>query len=215
MENSAPQEKFSINEESLKKLKEILDKQTKLISAGVFTEEEVQHFARVVSQEKFKAGEALFDAGDKAEKVYLLYEGEVVVQRTVQDDKTFKISLYPGHLFGELAVIFNLTRHAAVLAKEDSVCLTLIKQEFMDLIPKKKRDRFLSFFNTIELFQDANENAKEVAIQFAAIKIYEDGEFIIKQVGLEETRLSFFSTFDALFLRFFLFLFLLLREELC
>ena len=193
MENSAPQEKFPINEESLKKFNEILDKQANLISAGIMTKKESENFARVVNQQKFKGGEALFDAGSKAEKVFLLYEGELIVQRTVQDDKTFKISLYPGQLFGDVAAILNRDRSAAVLAKEDSVCLTFSKENYLNHIGKKMKDWFLAFFNRTELFKDTDEYIKEAACLGAAIQIYQDGEVIIKKVGIKGN--NFFSYF--------------------
>ena len=176
------QQQFPIDEEGLKKFKEILDKQGKLISSGVLTDKEAEHLAKYTRIKKLKAGEVLFDAGDKAKTVYLLHEGELVAQRNVKDNKTFQVSIKPGKFIGEHIVMFNKNRHVAVLAKEDSTCLALSKSDYMNYIVKKKRDRFLVFFNTIELFKHTKEIAKIIGSYTVAVEIYGDGESIIKQV---------------------------------
>ncbi|HEX2448498.1 MAG TPA: cyclic nucleotide-binding domain-containing protein [Methyloceanibacter sp.] len=78
----------------------------------------------------FSAGEVIFREGDKADTMYVIRSGEVVIERAGQ----VFASLTSGAIFGEMALIDNSPRSATARAKTNCE-LTVIGQEtFLFLI---------------------------------------------------------------------------------
>jgi cAMP-dependent protein kinase regulator len=94
--------------------------------------------------------------------------------------KTYK----PGESFGELSLLYNAKRAATIKAKTDSIAFALDRDTFNNIVKDsavKKRDRFESILNKIELLKsmDAYERvsmgdgAKELKVKA--------GDMVIKQ----------------------------------
>jgi CPA2 family monovalent cation:H+ antiporter-2 len=76
-------------------------------------------------------GERIIRAGDKADSVYFVSEGQVEV--AVSDRR---IKLGPGDFFGEMALISGLPRSADVTALDYSKFATLSRREFRQFLSR-------------------------------------------------------------------------------
>lgn len=75
-----------------------------------------------------RAGDVLFEEGDEGDFAYILEEGAIEIQSVIHDKLVTLTTLYPGSLFGELALIDGRSRSAKAIAKTD-VILTIITPE--------------------------------------------------------------------------------------
>jgi CRP/FNR family cyclic AMP-dependent transcriptional regulator len=79
---------------------------------------------------KFKAGEVIFSAGDKGDKMYVIRNGEVEVER---DGKIVEM-LSAGGIFGEMALIDGAPRAATARAKTKCEVAPISEKTFLFLV---------------------------------------------------------------------------------
>jgi glutaminase len=78
----------------------------------------------------FAAGETLFAAGDPADAIFFLVEGEVTVEIEFEAVKRRLATLTPGLAFGEVALAGFPVRPGSVHAETDGECLALTVEDF-------------------------------------------------------------------------------------
>jgi glutaminase len=78
----------------------------------------------------FAAGETIFAAGDPADAIFFLVEGEVTVEIEFEGAKRRLATLTPGLAFGEVALADFPVRPGSVHAETDGECLTLTVADF-------------------------------------------------------------------------------------
>jgi len=81
----------------------------------------------------FKAGETIFAAGDPADAIFLLVEGEVTIEIDLPAGKRRLATLTPGFAFGEVALADFPVRPASVHSETDGECLALAVADFTGL----------------------------------------------------------------------------------
>ncbi len=82
-----------------------------------------------------RAGDVLFEEGDPADKFYMIMEGAVEVwKESLRGTKDLLAVHGKGHLFGEMALIDELPRSAAVVVKEDVRLITINRDDFQHII---------------------------------------------------------------------------------
>ena len=79
---------------------------------------------------QFSAGQLIFSEGDTGKVMYLIRDGEVVLQSDGDDLST----LWPGDLFGEMAMIDGSTRSATALAKSDVDAIIIDRAAFLNVV---------------------------------------------------------------------------------
>jgi len=85
----------------------------------------------VLRPRSFAAGETLFAAGDPADALFLLVEGEVTVEIAVEAGPRRLATLTPGHAFGEVALAAAFpVRPAGVHSATAGECLALRVEDF-------------------------------------------------------------------------------------
>lgn len=98
------------------------------------TEEARRAFLASMDVKKFKAGERMITRGEKGDKMYILQEGVSNVNVDTENDtyqETHQIvSLKPGDLFGEMALVTGEPRIANVDAETDVVALEIGAEKF-------------------------------------------------------------------------------------
>ena len=83
----------------------------------------------------FKRGTYLFHEGDKASEVYLLEEGEIeITSFTEGGHRRLVTTLTPPRMFGEFAVLGEITRTASALALTDVRVTSLRASAFLGVI---------------------------------------------------------------------------------
>jgi glutaminase len=84
----------------------------------------------VLRPRTFAAGETLFSAGDPADAIFLLVEGEVTVELDFEAGRRRLATLTPGLAFGEVALADLPLRPASVRGETDGECLALAVADF-------------------------------------------------------------------------------------
>jgi hypothetical protein len=78
----------------------------------------------------FRAGEVIFREGERADKMYVIRSGEVVIERAGHVVAT----LPPGAMFGEMALIDGSPRSGTARAKTDCEVAVISEETFLFLI---------------------------------------------------------------------------------
>ena len=85
--------------------------------------------------DKFKDGQIIFNEGDEGDKLYFLIEGSVDILKQTSAGTNRKIfTIYPLSSFGEMAMIDYSNRSASVLAKSDVTTFSLSRNNFEKII---------------------------------------------------------------------------------
>ena len=82
----------------------------------------------------FDDGEALFHAGDAADSVYLIDEGEAVILAEGEDHEVFVGTLGRHEMFGEMAIFMNSSRSATIKAKGTLKVIRIDGDMFLKLV---------------------------------------------------------------------------------
>lgn len=90
------------------------------------------HIAAICDVEQFKAGSVIVQEGTEGECMYIVAKGtlEILVKGQTL---TFK---KPGEFIGEVALVQNSKRTATVIAKEDTILLSLSRSDLDDVFKK-------------------------------------------------------------------------------
>ena len=90
------------------------------------------HIAAICEIEKFKAGDTVIKEGDEGDCMYILAKGKMNIE---SKGKMLKEYL-PDSFFGEIALVQKSKRTATVIAKEDSVLLSLLRSDLEEVFKK-------------------------------------------------------------------------------
>jgi CRP-like cAMP-binding protein len=89
-------------------------------------EARLAELARVLAVEAVPAGGLVFEEGSPGDRMYLLAEGRVRIEKTVASGGVVELAvLSPGDVLGEMALLEGLTRSARAVAQTDAVLLAL------------------------------------------------------------------------------------------
>lgn len=98
-------------------------------------------FIDIVEEVDFKKGETIIHKGDSADKFYIIYFGNVsVVSEGLVSKKVYGTYDY----FGEVALITDQKRTAAVIAETDVVAYTITKDKFLSFISGTEFEKTLA-----------------------------------------------------------------------
>jgi CRP-like cAMP-binding protein len=76
------------------------------------------------------AGEAVFNAGDRASDMFVVLEGQI----EIRGGDTVYETVEPGGLFGEMALVDSSPRSASAVASVDSLLVPIDERRFIFLI---------------------------------------------------------------------------------
>ncbi|RPI69231.1 MAG: cyclic nucleotide-binding domain-containing protein, partial [Ignavibacteriales bacterium] len=95
----------------------------------------------IIHTRKYLSGEYIFYQGDPGIGLYLINEGEVVIQRTNESGEIIPLATFmEGDFFGELALVDGEKRSASAIAKTNCVLSVIFKpdlDEFIEAYPRK------------------------------------------------------------------------------
>jgi hypothetical protein len=88
-----------------------------------------------LERELFEPGDAIIRQGNVGDNFYIIAQGDVGVFRTDDQGKEKKLTtLHQGGYFGEKALLREDVRQASCIAESKVVCLTLGREDFIDMM---------------------------------------------------------------------------------
>lgn len=111
----------------------------------------------------YEPGEVIFSQGDPGIGLYMIQEGEVIIERCSKSGKKVKLAIFSkGDFFGELALLDDETRSASAISVTKSKVSVIFKPDLDEYIEKNPRRglkilRGLSQIVTIRL-RNVNED---------------------------------------------------------
>ena len=123
---------------------EKIDLQNSLLSIPIFSEldkKDLSLLIEIVHNRNYLAGEYVFYQNDPGIGLYIIRDGEVIVQRSIDSNEIISLAtFYKGDFFGELALVDGEKRSASAIAKTDARLAVIFKpdlDEFIENFPKK------------------------------------------------------------------------------
>ena len=117
-----------------------LDKKVSLIQRiGLFNDvepAELMPIAQQMTEKTYQDGEVVFFEGEPGDRLYLIAEGNMHVYVEREGSIITYDRLQPGECFGEMALVEDAPRSATVRSEGPSLCHTLSKEEFLDLLDR-------------------------------------------------------------------------------
>ncbi|XP_068585421.1 cGMP-dependent protein kinase 1-like isoform X1 [Cebidichthys violaceus] len=124
--------------------------------------------------------------GDVGSLVYVMEEGKVEVTK-----EGMKLcTMGPGKVFGELAILYNCTRTATVMALIQVKLWAIDRQCFQTIMMRTgliKHAEYMDFLKSVPTFQGLPEETLSKLADVMEETHYEDGEFIIRQGARGDT----------------------------
>ncbi|MEM7544372.1 MAG: Crp/Fnr family transcriptional regulator [Pseudomonadota bacterium] len=82
----------------------------------------------------YRAGELLFEQGDEGDSAFVVIEGEASVLINIAGEKREVAVIGANQVFGEMAVLCDIPRTAAIGAKSDLEVLRIDRDAFLKLL---------------------------------------------------------------------------------
>jgi len=150
------------------KQSELISIFSSLIPFKVLSKKEFSLLLSFVHNRNYVPGEYIFYQNDPGIGFYVILEGNVIIQRKVNESITNTISrLSKGDFFGELALSDNHKRTGSALATDNCRIAVIFKQDLDDFISKfpKKGVKILEGFNHIIAIRLRKLNDEVLALQ--------------------------------------------------
>jgi len=99
-------------------------------------------------------------------------------------EDTYLKTYIPGEAFGELALLYNAPRAATIIAEEDSVCFSLDRDCFNNIVKEstiKRRKRYDDFVQKINLLQELDTFERGKLTDALLTEKYNKDECIVKE----------------------------------
>jgi len=123
---------------------EKIDLQKSLKAIPIFSKlskKDISLLITIIHNRNYLAGEYVFYQSDPGIGLYIIREGEVVIQRGGEENNVIPLATFTkGDFFGELALVDGEKRSASAVTKIDSRLAVIFKpdlDEFIDKFPKK------------------------------------------------------------------------------
>jgi len=139
-------------------------------------------------EHNFAKGDTVIKQGDDGEVLYCVDSGKLHCHRKMNSEDaepgTFLKAYIPGESFGELALLYNAPRAATIIAEEDSVCFSLDRDCFNNIVKEatmNRRERFEDFVNKVELLQELDSYERGQLADCLTTATYNEGDCVIKE----------------------------------
>lgn len=125
--------KFARNKQYMEFLRNVYINDQKL--GLIMNEAELEKMTISLERETFEAGDTIIRQGNTGDHFYIISEGSVGVYKADDGGKETKLAmLHQGNYFGEKALLKEDVRQASCVAESKVVCLTLGREEFVDMM---------------------------------------------------------------------------------
>lgn len=102
-----------------------------------FSKKDYKLLINLIHNRTYVAGEYIFYQGDPGIGLYIILDGQVVIERVSETGhKLILANFKPGDFFGELALIDGAKRSASAIANTDSKLAVIFKPDLDEFIEK-------------------------------------------------------------------------------
>jgi len=129
--------------------------------------DQIESIAAVCEERQVQKDEVIFKQGDIDGTLYLIMEGSIRLEKTVENVSVEFMRLGKGESFGEIALITDLPRTASAIANIDSILLQLTREHFKHLLNQYQNLRF----NVLSVVEQKLEENKKVSEQVQTLSI--------------------------------------------
>ena len=135
----------------------------------------------------FQANDYVIKQGENGNILFCVDSGALKCQRRMKPtdaEDTYLKTYIPGESFGELALLYNAPRAATIIAEQDSVCFSLDRDCFNNIVKEsaiKRRERYDSFVRKIEILQSLDHYERGKLADCLTTENFKKGEYVIRQ----------------------------------
>ena len=136
---------------------------------------------------KFVKDDLVIKQGDDGDVLYTVDTGSLKCLKKLKKDDaedTYLKTYMPGEAFGELAQLYNAPRAATIIAIEDSVCFSLDRDCFNNIVKEstiKTRERYDDFVNKIEVLKELDPYDRSKLTDVLVTEYFKKDEVVLKQ----------------------------------
>ena len=138
---------------------------SKLLSSPLFTglaRQEIEYLCSIFTWTQISKGKTVFIENMPGESLYIINQGAVQISQMLAEvEEQTLISLEPGDVFGEMAVIDGGSRLATARIVEDAVLYSLNRKSFNTLASEKPRLGLQLTLNIVRIFSGKIRGAKK------------------------------------------------------
>ncbi|NQV14394.1 cyclic nucleotide-binding domain-containing protein [bacterium] len=152
------------------------------IFSGI-SREELEKISALMQRELYHPGEILIKEADIGTQFFVLIKGHLEVMKRIEGDvqEVLNVISKSGELFGEMALVENKPRSAAIIAKEESEVLVIPKEGFLELV-----NQFPQF--TLEVAKSISNYLRQTDMTLIGALESKNRELVAIIEELKETR---------------------------
>ncbi|HVJ89016.1 MAG TPA: DUF1003 domain-containing protein [Labilithrix sp.] len=138
--------------------------------------EDLDALAGRMTERKYKAGESVFEKGDKGSSMYVVLSGAVQIFLPGNDNEPRVVlkDARTGEYFGELSLFDDKPRSASVEASVETTLLELTREEFGDHLSKSKNAAMAILAEMAERLRETNAMLSQRAARDVVKEIEEN-----------------------------------------
>jgi CRP/FNR family transcriptional regulator len=107
---------------------------------SVLSDEELERLIPLLTERTFRPRQVLFQAGDPAERVYLLLKGRVKIYQVAENGKEIILDVVgKGGVVGDMAIVEDGERIACAAAINDTVAVSISWEDFSHLVQQSPK----------------------------------------------------------------------------
>lgn len=147
---------------------------------------DLQIVINAMEEVKFSKGDYVIKQGDDGDVLYFVFTGTLDCSKVFpgKTESTPLLTYNPGMSFGELALLYNTPRAASIVANEDSICYSLDRECFNNIVKDsaiKRRNKYDSFLSKVELLQELEQYERSKICDCLQNESYAAGQNIITE----------------------------------
>lgn len=107
---------------------------------NVLSDEELDRLIPMLTERNFRPRQVIFQAGDPAERVYLLLKGRVKIYQVAENGKEIILDVVgKGGVVGDMAIVEDGERTACASAIDETVAVSITWDDFSHLLQQSPR----------------------------------------------------------------------------
>lgn len=135
-------------------------------------DEDIKLIEDSLKVEKFKKKDTIFNEGDRAQFLYLLFKGKVKISKSAKDGREIVLEIIDeGDFFGALALIKDISYPATAIAIEQSEVGKVPAKTFISLIEKYPYLEAQILHHVTMRLKSGIESLKNIAIEDVSSRI--------------------------------------------